>query len=195
VLLVVQATVTAGYFGSLRNALDGASYDFIQNCRQYFLPFLVLTVLPFLVLLPLAVGAFGIGTLTGGISGAALVLILPVILAAVLVAYLFYATPYLLVLRDASLVDAARQSYAFAVQGGPYLAYSGGFVLFVLLVSPVATGVVVNVPAVGLPVGIIGGGFLGLGANFATMRFVADLDPTVSLGTEWDGQSVGPQNN
>ena len=194
-LLVVQATVTAGYFGSLRNALDEAPYDFVQNCRQYFLPFVVLTVLPFIALLPLAVGVFGIGTLTGRPSGAVLVILLPGMLAVVLVAYLFYATPYLIVLRDIGLLNAARQSYTFAMQGGPYFAYAGGFFLFVFLVSPVATGVVVNVPLVGLPVGVIGGGALGLGANFATMRFVADLDPSVSVGTELDRESVGSQNN
>lgn len=189
-LLVVQAAVMAGYFGCLRNALVGVPYDFIQNSRRYFLPFFVLTALPPLILLPLALGVFGIGSSTGSLGDAALLIILPAALVFLIAAYLFYATPYLIVLRDAGLVDAAGQSYSLAMQGGPYLTYTAGFVLFVLLVSPVATLIVVNIPLVGLPLGILGGGFLGLGVNFATMRFFADLDPTSSV----DIKSTNPDS-
>jgi hypothetical protein len=94
------------------------------------------------------------------------------------------------VLRDDGVIDAARRSYAFAVEGGPYASYAAGFALFVLLVSPVATALVVNVPLLGLPVGVLGGAYLGLRANFATMRFVADLDPEVSVARNWDGDAA-----
>ena len=185
-LLVVQAAVAAGYYGSLRNALDGVPYDFAGNSRRYFLPFLVLTVLPFLVVLPLALGVLGGIGLTGRPGAAALALLVPAAIFLLAAAYLFYGTPYLLVLRDTDLLDAARGSYSLATAGGPYLAYTAGFVLFVLLVSPVATAIVVNVPAVGLPVGVLVGGVLGLAANFATMRFFADLDPASSVDRAWN---------
>lgn len=177
-LLVVQAAVAAGYFGSLRNALAGAPYDFLGHARRYFLPFLVLTLVPFLFVLPLALGVFGIGRLTGSLGTAALALVVPAAVLLLVAAYLFYGTPYLLVLRDTELLDAARGSYSLAIAGGPYLAYAAGYAVFVLLVSPVATAVVVNLPLVGVPLGVLAGGFVGLGVNLATMRFLADVDPS-----------------
>jgi len=194
VLLVVQAAVTAGYYGSLGNALDGAPYDFVGNSRRYLLPFLVLTALPFLLVLPLALGVLGDVGLTSRSGAAALALVVPAAVLSLVAAYLFYGTPYLLVLRDTGLLDAARASYSLATAGGPYPAYTAGFALFVLLVSPVATAIVVNVPLVGLPVGILAGGVLGLAANFATMRFFADLDPASSVDRTWDDEPATPRD-
>ncbi|WP_136361929.1 hypothetical protein [Halobellus limi] len=191
-LVIAQATIQAGYFGSLSNALDGNPYAFLQNSRTYFLPFLVLTTIPFLVLLPLAVGVFGVESLTGSLSGAALLVLLPGMVIFLIVAYLFYGTPYLIVIRDRGLVDAARASYALAIEGGPYLTYAIGFSLFVFAVSPVATGIVVNVPVLGLLVGILAGGFIGLGLNFATMQFFADLD-SASTADRPDQENTNPQ--
>ncbi|MGQ4557509.1 hypothetical protein [Halobellus sp. GM3] len=185
-LVIAQAAIQAGYFGSLSNALDDEPYAFLLNSRTYFLSFLVLTAIPYLVLVPLAVGVFGVGSLTGSLSGAALLLILPALGIFLIVAYLFYGTPYLIVLRDGRLVDAARASYALAIEGGPYLTYAIGFSLFVFVVSPVATGIVVNVPALGLLVGILAGGFIGLGLNFATMQFFADIAPSTPTDLDSD---------
>jgi hypothetical protein len=195
VLLFVQAAVVAGYFGSLRNALDGEAYRFLGNCRQYLLPFLVLTAVPFLALAPIAAGVVGLGAVTGGRAGLAVLVVGLAVVGFAVAGYLFYATPYLLVLRDGGLVDAARRSYALAVEGGPYLAYTLGFAGFVLVVSPFATGFVVNVPVVGLPVGILGGGVLGLAANLTTMRFVADLDSGSSVAAEWETGDGGDHGN
>jgi len=192
VLLVVQAAVAAGYFGSLRNALAGAPYDFLGHARRYFLPFLVLTLVPFLFVLPLALGVFGIGRLTGSLGAAALALVVPAAVLLLVAAYLFYGTPYLLVLRDTDLLDAARGSYSLAIAGGPSLAYTAGYAVFVLLVSPVATAVVVNLPLVGVPLGVLAGGFVGLGVNLATMRFFADLDPAASVDSIWNDDSAAP---
>lgn len=188
VLVVVQTALTAGYFGSIRNALDGDPYGFGRNSRRYFAPFLVLTGLPYLAVAPVALGVFGAGSATGDVGGAAVPFLLLGLLVFVVAGYLFYATPYLLVLRDAGLVAAARQSYTLAVQGGPYAAYAVGFGLFVLVVSPFATVIVVNIPLVGVLVG----GYLGLGANVATMRFVADLDPASSVEATWTADSSDP---
>ncbi len=189
VLVMVQTALTAGYFGSIRNALDGEPYGFVANSRRYFLPFLVLTALPYLAAVPAALGVFGLGSITGDIGVAALPVLLLGLVVFVVAGYLFYATPYLLVLRDTGLVAAARQSYTLAVQGGPYAAYAVGFALFVLVVSPFATAVVVNVPFLGVLVGVLAGGYLGLGANVATMRFVADIDPGSSVMRNWAADS------
>lgn len=195
IVIVAQAGLTAGYFGSLRDAIDGDSPRFRDNVRRYFRPVLLLTAVPFLAVLPLATGVLGVGSLTGSVGGGALLLVVPAVIGLLIAAYLLYATPYLVVLRDAGVIDAARRSYALATEGGPYAAYAAGFALFVALVSPVATGVVVNLPVVGLPVGILGGAYLGLAANFATMRFVADLDPEVRIERRWDDGSGGESDD
>lgn len=191
-LIVVGAALAAGYFGSIRNALDGRPYEFVANARRYFLPFLVLTVVPFALGLPFVLGVGAVGSSGGGLGApTALLFVLAFVLFLVL-AYLFYATPYLVVLREAGLLVAARQSYGFAAEGGPYLSYAVGYAVFVLLVSPLATGIVVNAPVVGLPLGIVVGAFLGLAANVATMRFVADLDPESSLAATWNDGGDDP---
>jgi hypothetical protein len=184
--LLVQAGLTAGYFGACRNALAGEPYAFLAGVRRYGRPFLVLTAVPVLLLLPLALGVVGVGSVTGSLGAAALAVV-PVLVAALVLAYLFFATPYLVVLCDTDLVAAARRSYALATGGGPYLAYAAGFAAFVLVVSPAASALVVSVPVVGLPVGVVGGGLLGLAANLATMQFVADVDSGVSLGADGAG--------
>jgi hypothetical protein len=182
--LVVQAALTAGYFGAIADHLATGEYRFVDNAVAYFGPFLVLTALPVLLLLPFALGLFGLGV--GGENAGALlpfvVLSVPVIVVA---AYLFFVTPYLVVLRETGLVDAARGSYALAVSGGPYLAYAAGVAGFVLLVSPLATVLVVSVPLVGLLVWLPGGSVLGLALNVATMRFVSDVDETVPPLERW----------
>ncbi|MEF8829707.1 MAG: hypothetical protein V5A49_11770, partial [Haloarcula sp.] len=172
-----------GYFGAIAARLVGRDDDFAASVRTYFLPFLAVTVLPYLFIAPFALGAVGAGGFGGGSAVLGVIVVLvPLLLA---VGYLFWATPYLIVLRETGLLVAARGSYELAVDGGPYLAYTVGYLGLVVLVSAVATAVVVNVPAVGLPVGIIGGGFLGLALNVTTMRFVADVDSQSPSAGEW----------
>ncbi|GGN91227.1 MULTISPECIES: hypothetical protein [Haloarcula] len=176
--LALQAALIAGYFGSLQEALVAGRYDFAANVRRFFLPFLVLTGVPVLLLLP-----FGFAGASGGLDALfpLVVLSIPVF---VVLAYLFAATPYLLVLRETDLLDALRASYGLAIASGAYLRYLVGFLLFVLVLSPFASLLVVNVPVVGLVVGVAGGAVLGLAANLATMRFVADIDPeSPAVGT------------
>lgn len=182
--IVVQAGLAAGYFGSIDEAMATGSYNFADSVAKYFMPFLLLTILPLVLFIPLAVLGVGGGL---GILLPVVVLLIPLILV---LTYLFYATPYLIVLRETDLLTAAKTSYELAIEGGPYVSYLVGFALFVLVVSPFASLLVVNVPVFGLVIGLVGGTVLGLAGNFATMRFVADIDPESSPYGSWDG---GPE--
>lgn len=180
--VIIQAGLSAGYLGSIEQALSTGSYTFEANVREFFLPFLLLAVIPLVVFLPLAVLGLGGGA---GVLAPLVILLIPLMF---LLGYLFYATPYLVVLREMDLLSAARRSYELALDGGPYFTYFIAFMLFVLVVSPFASLLVVNVPIVGLVIGLVGSAVLGLAGNIATMRFVADVDPgSPSLGTWNDG--------
>ncbi|MFY4811465.1 hypothetical protein ACOJIV_01975 [Haloarcula sp. AONF1] len=183
VAILLRAGLSAGYFGAIAARLVNREDDFTANARNHFLPFLAVTVLPYLFIVPFALSAVDAGGFGGGsaVLGAIFIFV-PLVLA---VGYLFWATPYLIVLRETGLLAAARGSYKLAVDGGAYLAYTVCYVGFVLPVSAVATAVVVNVPAVGLTIGIVGGGLLGLVLNITTMRFVADIDPQSPSAGEW----------
>lgn len=185
-VILLRAGLSAGYFGTIAADLLDRHEGFVMSVLTYFVPFLVITVLPYVVLVPLALGLFGFGSLGGGgaMVGAVLLLI-PAFIAA---GYLFWATPYLIVLRRTGVVAAARGSYKLAVGGGAYLSYTIGYLALVFFASMIMTAVVVNVPAVGIPFGILIGGFLGLTLNITTMRFVADIDPKSPSVGEWPEQ-------
>ena len=193
VLLVGQAALAAGYFGCIADDLTGGESRFVGNVADYVLPFLVLTALPVLLLLPVALGLFGLGATTAADGSALFPLVLVGIVGFLVVSYLFYLTPYLVVLRDTGVLAAARGAYGLAVAGGPYLRYTAGVALFVLAVSPVVTVVVVNVPVVGLVVGHAAGSVVGLALNVTTMRFAADVDPaSPSPSTDWERRPDEP---
>lgn len=182
--VVVQAGLAAGYFGSLAAGLETGSFAFPANVRRYFGPFLGYTLIPMVVVAPLAV----LGVSDTRLLPLGIVFLVPAFIVA---GYLFYATPYLLVLRDTDLVAALRASYGFATAGGPYFRYAAGYAGLVLAVSLVATAVVVNLGVLGAMLGAVGGAPLGLACNATTMRFVADIDPhSPSLG-EWTDQGSG----
>lgn len=186
--IVVRAALAAGYLGSLAEALGTGTFDYGANVRRYFGPFLVYTLVPLLVVLPLAL----VGVASLGVELPLVALLVPAFIVA---AYLFYATPYLIVLRDLGLLAAVRRSYALATAGGPYLKFALGYAGFVLGVSLVATAVVVNLGLLGVVVGAVVAAPLGLAANAATMRFVADIDePSPDFG-DWGGPggSDGPR--
>lgn len=177
VFVLLQAGLAAGYFGSIRDLLDEtSSQDFWENVLQYFVPFLVYTL--FLSLRLRLVGESGI---PGGFI--ALIVLLPI---SFLLIYLFYATPYLLVLRDTGLVSALGASFALAVSSGPYLRFAIGFSALVLLSSVGVSVIVVNLGVIGIVLGAIVAAPVGLTANLTTMQFIADIDPESSLETGAD---------
>lgn len=177
-LAVLHALLSAGYFGRMADHVTGRDRTFVDCVRAHSRPFLVLVALPYLLFVPLA----------GPVEGAVVGLVVLAIPLLFVLAYLCYAAPYLVALRDTGVVEALRGSFRLAVDGGPHLRYTLGFAGLVFVVSPVMSVVVVNVPGVGLLVGIAAGAYLGLVCNVTTMRFVADIDPETGGG---EGPATG----
>lgn len=184
VAILLQAALAAGYFGSLAVALETGRFDFGANVRRHFWPFLVYTLLPVVVIAPLAI--VGLADLR-----ALAPLIVVLVPAFIVAAYLFYATPYLVVLRGTDIVSAFRASYELATAGGPYFRYAAGYAGFVVATSLVMTAVVVNLGLFGVAIGTLVAAPVGLACNAATMRFVADIDhASPSLG-DWAERPTG----
>ncbi|WP_137287080.1 hypothetical protein [Halorussus salinisoli] len=165
VLIPVQAALVAGLLGSVRELLRTGQYDFAANVRRYFLPVVVFVALVRLV---------GFGAVT--VTAVAPPLGLLFVLGFLLLSYLFYATPYLVVVADASVAEALARSYDWALAGGPYFAYGAGYLVFVVAISLVASAFVVNLGAVGVLVGAVTSAPIALALTFATTEFVADVD-------------------
>lgn len=180
--VVLQAVLLAGYLGSLRSILATGEYDPVAAARSYVVSMLAYLGAIFVV----GLGAIVFGTAFGTAS---LVALIPVTLV---LGYLFYATPYLLVLRDQGLEDALRRSADLALAGGPFFRFTLGYAGLVLVLSPFATVFVVNLGIVGVLVGAVVGAPVGLALDVTTMRFVADLEDheagfgeRIAPGTSW----------
>jgi hypothetical protein len=186
VSFAVTAVLLGGYLGSVRRLLDAGAteYDFVGDALAHLAPMAVWAGVPSLATAGLVLTTGGFGTV--GASSAFLPAVLLLFALYAVLGYLFYAAPFLVVLRDTGLVDAFRSSYDFALSGGPYASYAAGYLLFALLVSVPMSLVAVNLGAVGLLVGVPVGGRVGLAATTASMRFVADLDDRSPTLREWD---------
>jgi hypothetical protein len=169
VLALVRAAITAGYLGSIVRALRTGEYDFAASARRHFVPLVGYEFAVLAVGLSLVVVALAFGTLADPL----VILAIP---AYFVLAYLFYAAPYLIVLRDTGLRPALRGSYRLAIDGGPYARFAAAYAAFVALVSIAATVVVVNLGLAGVVLGAAFAAPLGLAANTVTMRFVSELD-------------------
>jgi hypothetical protein len=183
-VVVLQSMLAAGYLGSLRQVLDTGSYDFGAAVRRYTVPIATYQLTATLFSTALA----GVGLLVGSRLTALVLLALPMFL---LLAYLFYPVPYLVVLRERGLVDAIRGSLGLATSGGPYLMYTLGFVAFSALVSLVGTAVVANLGPVGIVAGAVAAAPLGLALNITTLRFLADIDDASPTFGEWPSDDDG----
>lgn len=170
VAIAVQAALAAAYLGSLRDATESGEYDVLDNARRYFLRMFGYQLLAVLLVLA-TVG----GGVAGG-SGAAVLLVIVLIPIYLLLAYLFYATPYLVVIRDAGLIEALRGSYEHAVEAGDYLSFAVQYLVAVALLSIVGTAVVVNLGVVGIIVGAVAAAPVALTLNLATLDFLSDLE-------------------
>ncbi|ADQ66375.1 hypothetical protein C499_01425 [Halogeometricum borinquense DSM 11551] len=191
VLVLVTMFLLGGYLGSIRRLLDADEdqFDFTHDAFAYLGPMAVWAAVPSLVTVSVAMLAGGFGTVEGNTL---LPLVFVIIAGALVFGYLFYAAPFLVVLRETGLVDALRGSYHLAVSGGPYASYALGYVFFSFVVSGALSLIVVNLGIVGLLVGIPLGGRLGLATTTATMRFVADVDDQSPTLCEWDDGGDDP---
>ncbi|WP_435179038.1 hypothetical protein [Halorussus sp. AFM4] len=164
VAVLVRAGLVAGLLGSAWEAVETGRYDFAANARQHFVPVLVFVAL---------VRVVGVGAVA--LAATAPLLVLLAVPLFLLLSYLFYATPYLLVVAEDSVGEALARSYDWAVGGGPYLSYAGGYLLAVVAVSVFVSAFVVNLGVVGVAVGAAVTAPVALALTFATTEFVADL--------------------
>jgi hypothetical protein len=162
---LLTAALGAGYLGSLRRAVAGEKRQFLADVRAYFLPILLLQVGVFLA------GLVFLGAAL--VTPLLLVFVLPLLLV---LAYLFYAAPYLVVTGDRSLVPALRASYRYANAGGPYASFFGRYLALTALVSVVATPPFTSLGVGGAVAGMVLLAPVGLLFDDATMSFLRDLD-------------------
>lgn len=134
VFVAVEAAVVAGFLGGLRDAYRGRDPDFTGAVRDHWLPVLGVRVVQFVVFVGLGL------TLVAGGPGLAL-LGFPVVLV---LGYLLWGAPYLVVLRDSDALTALAESASVAAGGGRYLSFSLGYAVAVaaasVVLSPLVTG-------------------------------------------------------
>ena len=162
---LVTAALGAGYLGSLRRAVAGRSRQFLADTRAYFLPVLLFQVASLVASLAFVGAALVVPLL--------LLLVVPVLLG---LAYLFYATPYLVVTGDRSLVPALSASYGYATEGGEYASFFLRYLAVTALVSLPAVPLFTSLGLVGALLGMAVLAPVGLLFDDATMAFLGELD-------------------
>lgn len=174
--LVLQGLLLSGYLGGLVRRLRGNEGGLRDDVGRYFLRLFGFSLVILGLFLPPALFT---------LAGAALwPLVLIWLLLFLAVGYCCYAAPYLVVLHDVSLGRALSRSVSLALSGGAYFRYAVGYALLVLVVSIPTTLVVVNVPLLGIVVGVVAMAPVGLVFDTATLLFVADLTDAPKLGTD-----------
>lgn len=159
----VAGLLAAGYLGRIRAAVDGQDRSFLACVRAYAVPLVGFGYLETGVLL--AAAAAGL---------VARPLVIPLVLGALVLAYLFYATPYLVVTADLSLVPALARSFDLAVSDGRYLGFFLGYVLANAVASvPISAVAFTGPPGVALAAVIAAP--VALVLNTATLLFVRSL--------------------
>ena len=111
------------------------------------------------------------------LSPAVLLLALP---ALVLLAYLFYATPFLFVVADAGLLEAFRRSYGFAIGERAYLTFALWHV-GVAVVSSLVLSLFVSAGGVGFVLALVVAVPLALTLTAASASFVRELVETEAV--------------
>ncbi len=136
---VIAAAVTAGYLGGIDRRLRGERAAPL-TCLAQFAPRMLLYYAVFF-------GAMFLALPILLIAPPLLLLAIPFI---ILIGYLFYAVPFLLVVADEGVLESFRRSYGFALSGGPYLS----FALWHVVVTGICS-LVLSVLASGGGVGVL----------------------------------------
>ena len=164
VFVLLKGTVAAGYLGSIHQSLSGDQYDFTENVFRYGTRLVAFEAL--VTVVTLATASLVV------IGPAALFILLP---AYLVLGYLFYGTPYLVVIEGRSVADALAESYRRALRGGSYFSFGIGHLLAVTAVSIPATLFAVNLGLFGVLIGAMGLAPVALTFNAATVQFFTDV--------------------
>lgn len=183
---VLTGVLAALYLGALQQDLLGDGEGAGDSFRHVpaLVAFELLVTVVVLVLFALAM--------------VSLALVIPGLVVALYLAFRFYPTPYLVVLRDLSLGAALRSSRRLSARGGDYTGFFVKYLLAVALVSLVATPLFTTSVA-----GAVAG--TGLLApvcvlfNAATMLFLADAtdreETTTGVAGGWDPDARAIQSS
>ena len=176
-LLVLQGPLLAAYLGGLRHRLAGDDIGWTGALRRYWLRLLGFAVVLLAMNFPPA-----LFVVAGVVGDAVPVLVLLWLVVLVTLGYLFYATPYLVVLHDAGLLAALSRSVSLALRNETYLRYALAYLGTAIALSIPATLIVTNVPILGILLGVVGLAPVGLLFDTTTLLFVADLTDTEGIG-------------
>lgn len=119
IFVVLNAAILAGFVGSIDAALGGRPPAFVEAVTDYTLPVLGVQVVVFVLTLlsfaPAAAGGMALAPLSA--------------LAALVVGYLTWAAPILVVVRDRAVADAFADSIAYALGDGRYASFSLAYLI------------------------------------------------------------------
>ncbi|RKD93800.1 hypothetical protein [Halopiger aswanensis] len=159
----IGAAVAAAYLGGIDRRLRdepavllACVVDYAPRLFAYYL----VVFAAFLALLPIAL-----------IAPALVILAIPLVLV---LGYLFYAAPFLLVVADAGVLEAFRRSYAFAMAGGAYFRFAVGHVVAAAIVSLVLS-ILLNGGVVGFALALLIASPVGLVLTAATVSLCQEL--------------------
>jgi hypothetical protein len=160
---VVSGLLAAGYLGSIDAALDGR-IDFLGAVRSYGRPLVGFSLLEAAVTL----------TFVGmGIVAPPLLVVFAV--GFLVLAYLFFATPYLVVVAELTLASALRRSVELATGDGRVLGFFLGYVLVSAILSVPISMLAFSSGLVGVAAAVVASTPAALLLNVATLLFVRDL--------------------
>lgn len=157
---IIGAYLAAGYLGSIKQGLEGRTYEFSQNADKYFVEMLKFKILMLLILFAM--------------MGLALIVPLFVLLALpiiLFVTYLVYGIPYLIVSQELTFEEALGENLDLALSGGEYAEYGIKYLLFALPISMIMTLLTVNLNVIGIVFGILITAPVSLTLTTATMVF------------------------
>ena len=170
------AVISAIYVGGIHRRLAGKPASPWACARTYAIRFFAYTLIlfgAFMLLVPLAL-----------VSPGLVLLAFPAIIVGM---YLFYATPFLFVVANASVLEGFARSYRLAVSGGPYFTFAVWHVLVSVTASIVLSGIVSAGGSVGFVVALAVVAPLSLVLTAASVSFVHELvdgsDPMISGST------------
>lgn len=176
-ILVLQGPLLAAYLGGLRHRLADDGLGWAGALRRYWLRLLGFTAVLLAMNFPPAL------FVVAGIAGNAVpILVLLWLVVLVVLGYLFYAAPYLVVLHDVGLLRALSWSVSTALGEDRYLRYALAYLGVVIVLSIPATLIVTNVPILGILLGVVGFAPIGLLFDTTTLLFVADLTDAEGIG-------------